>query len=127
MKYKDLPQERLIQKLLATSFESPSVNRDVYDWCDSLLKHIRFLENERIKLVKKYGKKDGSGGMKVHRDSLESFSKDFGKILEMEINEEVKKCPIQRDWFSDSKCQYPDDKELWITPREIGFLMNINA
>lgn len=127
MKYRDLPQERLIQKLLATSFESPSANRDVYDWCDSLLKHIRFLENERIKLVKKYGKEDSSGGMTVLRDSLESFSKDFGKILEMEINEEVKKCPIQRDWFSDSKCQYPDDKELWITPREIGFLMNINA
>lgn len=122
MKYKDIPSEKLVQKLLATSFESPTANRDVYDWCDSLLKHIRFLENERLKLIKKYGE-EVRGGLRVPTEKEHDFWEEFNPIKDMEINEEIKKCPIQRDWFTDEKCQYPDEKELWISPSEIGILI----
>lgn len=124
MKYKDLPSEKLVQKLLATSFESPTANRDVYDWCDSLLKHIRFLENERVKLVKKYGE-GTDGNFKVSKEKLQDFMQEFEKLRDMEINERIGKCPITRDWFDDDKCSYPEEKILWITPREIGILVNI--
>lgn len=120
LKYKSLPSEKLVQKLLATSFESPSANRQVYDWADSILKHIRFLENERVKLVRKYGEEDGNCNIKVKQSQMKDFMDEFSSILEMEINEKIKECPISKDWFDDEKCRYPKDKELWVTPNEIG-------
>lgn len=120
MKYKSLPSEKLVQKLLATSFESPSANRQVYDWADSILKHIRFLENERVKLVRKYGEEDENCNVKVKQSQMKDFMDEFSSILEMEINEKIKECPISKDWFDDEKCRYPKDKELWVTPNEIG-------
>ena len=120
LKYKSLPSEKLVQKLLATSFESPSANRQVYDWADSILKHIRFLENERVKLVRKYGEEDGNCNVKVKQSQMKDFMDEFSSILEMEINEKIKECPISKDWFDDEKCRYPKDKELWVTPNEIG-------
>lgn len=126
MKYKQLPSEKLIQKLLSTSFESPSANRDVYNWSESVLKHIKFLENERIKLVMQYGKDDGTGNCSVKSENYETFFNKFKDILEMEIDEDVEKCPIQSNWFDDEKCEYPKDKKMWITPNEIGILLNFN-
>lgn len=120
LKYKSLPSEKLVQKLLATSFESPSANRQVYDWADSILKHIRFLENERVKLVRKYGEEDENCNIKVKQSQMKDFMDEFSSILEMEINEKIKQCPISKDWFDDEKCRYPKDKELWVTPNEIG-------
>lgn len=120
LKYKSLPSEKLVQKLLATSFESPSANRQVYDWADSILKHIRFLENERVKLVRKYGEEDENCNVKVKQSQMKDFMDEFSSILEMEINEKIKECPISKDWFDDEKCRYPKDKELWVTPNEIG-------
>ena len=120
LKYKSLPSEKLVQKLLATSFESPSANRQVYDWADSILKHIKFLENERVKLVRKYGEEDENCNVKVKQSQMKDFMDEFSSILEMEINEKIKECPISKDWFDDEKCRYPKDKELWVTPNEIG-------
>lgn len=123
MKYKELPSEKLVQKLLATSFESPSANRKVYNWSESVLKHIRFLERERIKLVQKYGEKDQKGGMTVTKDNFGRFQEEFFNLTETEIDEPVLECPIKEDWFDDEKCSYPKEKELWITAKEIKKLI----
>ena len=125
MKYSELPKQKLIQKLILTSFESPSANRDVYNWCESISKHIQFLENERIKLVKKYGEDDGNGNIKVATFQLGNFGKAFSDLINMEIDEEIKPCPVKEDWFDDNKCSYPAEKEMWITPAEIGILKNL--
>lgn len=123
MKYKELPSEELVQKLLATSFESPSANRKVFNWSESVMRHIRFLEGERIKLVQKYGKQDQNGGMTVTKENMGRFQEEFFNILEMEIDEPVLECPIKPEWFDDEKCSYPKEKELWVTPKEIGTLV----
>lgn len=120
MKYKQLPSEKTIQKLLATAFESPAANRDVYNWCEDALKHIKFLESERIKLVQKYGKNDGKGNFSVLQENRTKFFDDFSKVLEMDIDVEIKNCPVKQSWFDDDKCSFAKDKELWFTPQEIG-------
>ena len=124
MKYKELPSEKLIQKLIATSFESPSANRKVYDWCESVLSHIRFLENERIKLVKKYGSDNGDGNISVPKNQYRQFFSEFNKILEMDIESEIEDCPVKKEWIDDEKCSYPKEKELWISAKEIELLTN---
>lgn len=120
MKYKDLPSEKLIQKLIATSFETPSANREVYDWCEAVLKHIKFIENERVKLVQKYGKDDGNGNFTVTEENKPKFFSEFKDLIEMEINEAIPDCPVKQSWFEDSRCSYAKNKDFWITPAEIG-------
>lgn len=123
MKYKQLPSEKLVQKVCATSFESPNKNRSVYNWGNEILSHIRFLENERVKLVQKYGKDDGKGNYSVTKDNLPEFSNKFKELLEMEIDKEIPDCPIQENWFDDDKCQYPVNKEMWLSGAEIDVLL----
>lgn len=120
MKYKQLPSKTTISKLLATAFESPAANRDVYNWCQEALKHIEFLESERVKLIQKYGKDDGKGNFSVLPENRIKFFNEFGKVLEMDIDVEIRECPVKQSWFNDDKCSYPKNKELWVTPQEIG-------
>ena len=89
MKYKQLPSEKTVQKLLATAFESPAANRDVYNWCENVLKHIRFLESERVKLVQKYGKDDGKGNCSVPKENYKQFFDEFSSVLEMDLDENM--------------------------------------
>lgn len=125
MKYKDLPNERLISKLLLVSFDTPSKNRDIYMWCDEILPHIRFLENERVKLVSKYGEKTNDFEIDVPKNKYNEFFSEFIRVLDMEIDENISNCPAEWEWFDDSKCQYPNDKKLWLSPHDIGILVKI--
>lgn len=126
MKYKDLPNERLIQKLLATSFESPSANREVYEWCEEILSNVRFVESERIKLVKKYGKANSNGNIQVSRENLAKFQEEFDALYNMDIDRKISKCPIEREWFDDERCRFAPEKELWLSPAEIGKILSWN-
>lgn len=127
MKYKDLPNEKILRKLLATSFESPSANLKVFEWVDDIFKHVQFLENERVKLVRKYGKetKENSGDFRVLPENVHTFHEAFNKVLNMEIEKQIEKCPIEKEWFDDDKCQFSAEKEMWLSPAEIGKILSI--
>lgn len=125
MKYKDLPSEKILRKLLATSFESPSANLKVFEWVNDISKHVQFLENERIKLVRKYGKETEHGEFRVSPENINSFSKDFNEVLNMEIENKIEKCPIEKEWFDDEKCQFSIEKEMWLSPAEIGKILGM--
>lgn len=123
MTYRDLPSNELIQKLMATSFDSPSTNKKVFDWCSVVLPLVRFRENERIKLIEKHGEKTETG-MGVMPSKLNDFFKDFDRVLDMEV-EQLPEFPISLESFEDEKCFYPKDKELWISPKEIEILFKV--
>lgn len=120
MKYKDLPSEKLVQKILATSF-GPKKDREVADWADQIVKHIKFLESQRIKLVQKFGEKDEEGNCSVPRENLKQFLSEFEEVKEMEINEVISDCPIRRSWFSDDCCIYSKEDEFRIVPKDIMY------
>ena len=119
MKYKELPSEKIVHKLLATAFESPSANLKVYNWCNKVLGHIRFLESERVKLVQKYGKENEDGNYSVPKEKYKEFFEEFREVLEMDIEDKIPEIPVKPDWFDDEKCRYPINKDLWLSPEDI--------
>ncbi len=123
MKYRDLPQKELIQKLMATSFDSPSTNKKVFDWCNAVSPMIAFRENERVKLIEKYGENRGDV-FAVKPENMADFRKEYNDVLEMET-ENIPILPINEESFDDESCCYPKDKELWISPKEISILMEL--
>ncbi len=126
MKYKDLPKEITINKLISTSFNSPSVNRKVFNWCNQVLLPIKFLESERVKLVHKYGTVDKeSGNITVPNSKIKDFSKDFAEVMEMDIQDKISDFPLEESSFEDENCEYPKTKELWLSPAEIGHLLDL--
>lgn len=124
MKYKDLPKEETIHKLVSIAFDAPARNWQVYEWAESILKCIRFAENERIKLVLKYGDKDADGSVKVPTDKIQQFLCDYNKVLESDVDTSAKPIGITKEWFEN--CEYPKDKALWITPAEIAMIVAIS-
>lgn len=124
MKYRDLPNEKLLNKILATSFKSPKTNLDVYNWCNSVLPAVRFVENERIKLIQKYGDKNAdNGNISVPNEKIAAFMNEFNSVLDMEV--EIPTFDFTAEMFDDEKCCFSIEKTLWLTPQEIGFLINI--
>lgn len=123
MTYRDLPSNDLVQKLMATSFDSPSTNKKVFDWCNAVLPLIQFKENERIKLIEKHGEKTETG-MGVRPSKLNDFFKEFNAVLDMEI-EYIPEIPITENSFEDEKCSYPLDKALWINAKDISVLTSV--
>ena len=125
MKHRDLPKEIVINKLISTSFDSPKTNLMVYNWCNKVLPLIQFVENERVKLIQKYGTIDKeTDKISVKPDKMQEFFKEFNEVLDMDI--EIPKLELTENSFDDDKCQYPIDKSLWLTPQEIGIILNIS-
>ncbi len=123
MTYRNLPQQELIQKLMATSFGSPSTNKKVFDWCNAVSPMITFRENERVKLIEKYGENRGDV-FAVKPENMADFLREFNEVLDMETDK-LPILPINEASFDDESCCYPKDKELWISPKEIAILMDI--
>lgn len=128
MKYKDLPNDTLIQKLLQTSFGTPEKDLLVFNYCDSVLKHVRFLESQRIKLIEKYGKEKEHSMFVDPADSknYSKFIEDFNNILGMDIQDSALcSCPIRKEWLDNETCSYSKDKNFWLTPKDIGRILTI--
>lgn len=124
MKYKDLPKMETLNKLVATSFDNPSSNFKVWKWCNNLMDSVKFLENERVKLVQHYGEKTENGDIKVSDANIRKFQMDFGNILDTEIPDSEKwKCPIDESWFERNRCNYSYDRNMWLSPLEIGIIL----
>ncbi len=123
MTYRNLPQQELIQKLMATSFGSPSTNKKVFDWCNAVSPMITFRENERVKLIEKYGENRGDV-FAVKPENMADFLSEYNAVLDMETDK-LPVLPISEESFDDESCCYPKDKELWISPKEIAILMGI--
>lgn len=97
----------------------------VYNWCNKVLPLIQFVENERVKLIQKYGTIDKeTDKISVKSDKMQEFFKEFNEVLDMDI--EIPKLELTENSFDDDKCQYPIDKSLWLTPQEIGIILNIS-
>lgn len=125
MKYRDLPKEIVINKLISTSFDSPKTNLMVYNWCNKVLPLIQFVENERVKLIQRYGELDKkTDKISVSPNKMQEFFKEFNEVLDMDI--EMPKLELTENSFDDDKCQYPLDKALWLTPQEIGYIISLN-
>ena len=115
----------MINKLISTSFDSPKTNLMVYNWCNKVLPLIQFVENERVKLIQRYGELDKkTDKMSVKPDKMQEFFKEFNEVLNMDI--EMPKLELTENSFDDDKCQYPIDKALWLTPQEIGYIISLN-
>lgn len=123
IKYRDLPSAITFIKLTNISFDRPSKNLSVYRFVNSMMEHVRFLENERDKLLQNCCNPihDTPGAYTI----TDIYKEKMQEILEMEI---VPVTPIQipdltEDDFSDSKCQYPTDKQMWMNGQEISAVL----
>ncbi len=123
MKYKDLPKQETIKKLLLVSFSTPQKNRMNADWCNKVLPSINFLETERIKLIRKYGEENkDTGVLSVKKENLNLFAEMFCKVMETEIDEDLT-YPLSLDDFDDDKCEYYEDKKMWLNGSELNSII----
>ena len=89
--------------------------KDAY-WFNRFVKKIRSAQEDyedvRIKLIKKYGKKDDEGNMKVDKERIPEFSIDLGELMDEEFEIEGIK-----------KIKFPDGIKL--SPIEIGLVEEV--
>lgn len=126
MKYKDLPSFELLQKLKGFLTGDSQKDNQLFFYCLSVEPSVRFLEDQRIKLVEKYGEPQ-EAGYKVKEENLNDFAKEFSDVLEMDVKEKIKPFPIPSDlsWFDSEDCVYPKNKELWINFNDKKFIMKL--
>lgn len=126
MKYRELPSAETLLKLTQVSFNSPSKNLSVYRLAEQLRPHQSYIENERVKLIHKYGEEIKSEGKFVvkNKDSLEKFSIEFNATLDAEVPDKIE-CPsIKEEDFEDDNCLYPIDKSMWPNAKDIASFFN---
>lgn len=121
MRYADIPSADTMSRLIQVSFSTPAKNLSMYRLYDSLRTHQNYVENERIKLIHKYGEDLGDGNFAVKNpEALKKFRIDFGRTLESIIPDKIE-CPdIKEEDFLDDNCSYPLDKTMWPSANDIG-------
>lgn len=118
--YGDIPSRDTCFKLSMVSFDSPSKNLRVYKFCEALKLCQNFFENERKKLLEKYGKEESPGKYKVE---TVPYNEGIRNLMGLEIEDKIPPHCLTEDDFSDDRCQYPTDKNLWINASEIRTIL----
>ena len=122
MKNKDLPSAELINKLMATSFKSPTLNKQVFLWCNQIIPQIEFVESERIKLIKLYGE-DIDGNIIVPKDKEQEFINEFNQVLNADVGVDIIKFSLTEQDFEDDVCRYAKNEQYWLSAKDINTLM----
>lgn len=126
IKYGELPKREVLQKLLSVSFNTPRKNLEVYKFCDTLTKHINYMENERLKLIKKYGEPDSNDPtlykIAPNTEGMKMFFQEWNPLIGMEIDEDIIPLPLSEDDFADN-CSYMHEKENWLSGMEIATVL----
>lgn len=126
MKIKSLPITEISLKLGMISFSTPKKNLDVYRFIKSITPSQQYFDLERQKLLQKYGKEvEGDPGR--YRidgpEKVKAFNEDIEKIGELDIINEVY-CPdLSEEDFEDENCCYPSEKTLWMSGRDIDYVL----
>lgn len=120
MTYGDLLPVEITAKLIATSFDDPSINLWAYKLYKALMEYYEFFENERNKLIKKYGNEIEPGKYNVPDENMEEYRSELSKIVNITIDSELPYFELTEDSFSDKHCQYSKDREMWLNAIDIN-------
>lgn len=127
IKYGELPTIEFCKKLISVSFNSPKKNLEVYKFCKQIEGYLEYVENERIKLFKRYGEEDsetpGAYRIKAGTESMEHYQREWGEVLGMEIEDDINPLPLVESDFYNENCAYSNDKDMWLSAMDIGTAM----
>lgn len=77
--------KQTLSKLLTASGIPVRVAYRATKFSKFVQKEVTELEEQRLALVRKYGKEDGHGGVRVMPDQEEAFKLDYEQVLEEEV------------------------------------------
>lgn len=87
---------------------------------------MAYIENERFKIVQKYGQQDRNEPTRyfIPEEAEESklYLKEFAQVLDMEVDEDITPLPLTENDFLDN-CSYSPDKAEWLNAGEIGKIL----
>lgn len=125
MKYGDLINAETSVKLTMVSFSSAKKNLDVYKFSKSIMPMLEYFENERNKILQRYGEYDGNGYFNISQSSVDDYKNSINELLELEITDDIY-CPdLSEDDFYEDNCQYPNDKSFWLSANDIKGILTI--
>lgn len=123
MTYGDLLPVQITAKLIATSFDDPSINLWAYKLYKSLLDYQEFFENERNKLIVKYGNEIENGKYQVLQCNVDEYRENLKKIISMPIDGKIPYFELKEDNFASDRCQYSKDKDMWLNAVDINSIL----
>lgn len=123
IKLGDLPTQTLLNKLIRVSFSTPQKNMQVFKYFQSVSKSLVFLENEKLKLLRKYGDPKENGNFWIPKDKTEEFKEELQKLMDVDVTEDICLHGLTEDDFMDENCAYSDDKSSWLNASEIAFIV----
>lgn len=123
MKYSDLPKAEVTRKLIATCFDEPTTNLYIYKLYISLKDHQQFIENERMKLLEKYGISKGDGFFVVPKERVKEYQQKLSEVLNIEITDTIPFFNLSEDNFITERCNYAKEQEMWLSAEDIAAIL----
>lgn len=119
----DMPSRSLLSKLIRVSFSTPQKNMDVFKYIKSVQDNTEFYQNEKFKLMQKYGDPQEDGSYLITKPNMEAFEKELDALFELDITDSIYPHGLTEEDFADDKCAYPEDKKFWMNGSDITFLL----
>lgn len=113
-----------LDKLLDFTFPTMKQTYKVSKFLKIMGRELEVFEDERIKLVKKYGIDDGQGNYSVKPECFDDFNRDLNELLLVDVNtdfttfDDIRNLGISTDDFIDDEIK-PSSKENMLTPIDL--------
>ena len=122
MKFKDLPKIEICNKLKNVAFVDVAKNMSSYLFAKNCTEALEYFENERVKLIKKYGE-EKDGKLTVLSHNMKLFTKDFTNLLESDVMFSIPKHNLEVADFNSENCF--TRKEELLTGEEIYMILAV--
>lgn len=125
MKFGDLLNRDICNKLSMISFDSPQKNLKIYQFVSALKPLQDFVETERFKILEKYGEYNYKGYFNITgEENVRSYKNEWSAVLDLDTEEKIPSLDLTENDFLDDNCHYPEDKKLWINANDMNTIFD---
>lgn len=126
MKFRDLPNQEAVLRLTAYAFLRDGADESVFKFHRSIAPAYEFYNNQRAKVIERFGEKDDRGGYIVPEDRRAECVSELNALIDSDVGFPVCELDILESDFNTNKCRKPSDVSLLLSSAEKEAILRLS-
>lgn len=120
MKFRELPSEDSLSRLVLYAFARDGADQSVFLFCKAVGVALEFFQSQRTKLFQRFGVASESepDRLEIASENKEAFYAEMRKLLDSDVQVEIPKLDIEESDFLAENCRKPQNVSSILSPIE---------
>lgn len=127
MKFRELPSEDSLSRLVLYAFVRDGADQSVFLFCKAVGTALEFFQSQRTKLFQRFGiaSETEPDRLEITSENKEAFYAEMRKLLDSDVQVEIPKLDIEESDFQTENCRKPQNINSVLSASEKMTLIRI--